>query len=168
MNMDFHRRSSRQARPAFPEEAGAHHPRCVEMAEAMREGAATFKLMLGAGFTSAEIAEFFEEARRIATERSVRHVSARPDALEDVILKAREAIPNRPALPRGIEETQDTLLRWGRYCMARNALLLDPWPSQRERCLSLLRAYLDRSVMFAPSKDVVVAKAAESLPQVAQ
>lgn len=170
---DAYFRSSRQLRPVLPEADGAHHPRCLEMAEAMRDlfaahGGVRFRDLIGAGFTWAELTEYHDEAGRLAGEASVRQISPRADALEDVVLKAREAIPNRPALPRGIEETQDTLVRWGRYCMARSALLLDPWPSQRERCLALLRAYLDRSAMFSPSKDVVVAKVAETLPEVMQ
>jgi len=52
--------------------------------------------------------------------------------------------------------------------MARSAMTLDPWASQRERCLQLLRAYLDRSTMFEPSKRTVVEAVAATLPKVAQ
>ena len=165
---DFRMGRSAQTRPVDPDAVGDVHPRCAEMAEAMREGQTTFKLLLGAGFTSAEIAEFFAEAGRIANERSVRHVSPRPDALEDVIRKAREAVPNRPPLPRGTEETQAVLIAWAQYCQARNALVLYAWPPLAEHCLALLSAYLDRSGMFAPSKRAVVAAVADTLPKVPQ
>lgn len=163
----FHR-SSRQTRPIHPEAGADVHPRCLEMAEAMREGANTWKGLVAAQFTPAEINLHYQRAHDLALEMSVRQISVRADTLEDVIRKAREAIPNRPPLPRGIEETQDTLIRWGLYCQARTALTIDPWPSQRERCLDLLRTYLNRSEMFPPSKNTAIAKVAEGFPKVIQ
>lgn len=163
----FHR-SSRQTRPIHPEAGADVHPRCLEMAEAMREGANTWKGLVAAQFTPAEINLHYQRAHDLALEMSVRQIAVRADTLEDVIRKAREAIPNRPPLPRGIEETQDTLIRWGLYCQARAALTIDPWPSQRERCLDLLRTYLNRSEMFTPSKNTAIAKVAEGFPKVIQ
>jgi hypothetical protein len=159
---------SAQARVVDPDAPGAEHPRCLEMAEAMREGADTFKLLVRGGFTAAEIAEYAVEAGRIAAERAVRHVRPRPDAMEDVVCKAREAVPSRPPLPRGIEETQAVLVAWARYCQARNALMLYAWAPLREHCLTLLDAYLDRSDMFAPSRRAVVQAVADSPPKVTQ
>lgn len=161
-------RPSRQMRPIHPEAGENLHPRCIEMAEAMREGADTFRGLVGRGFSAQEITAFHEAAQALARENSVRHLNMRPDAIEDIIDKARHAVPNRPPLPRGIEETQATLVAWSRYCAARSALTLDPWATQRERCLSILRAYLDRAEIFEPIKQRIIEAVAETLPQVAQ
>jgi len=164
----YHRRPSMQTRPIHPEDDGEIHPRCREMADAMREGADTFKALTAAHFSPAEITAHHEQARALAGEASVRHISLRPDDLADIIEKARIAMPNRPPLPRGAEETQAMLVLWSRYCMARAALTLDPWASQRERCLATLRAYLDRTAIFEPSKRAVVKAVEDTLPKVIQ
>lgn len=157
-----------QTRPIHPEAGADVHPRCAEMAESMREGANTWKALVAAGYSPAEINLHYHRAHDLALERSVRQIASRADTLEDVIRKACDAIASRPPLPRGLEETQDTLVRWGLYCQSRASLTLDPWSGQRERCLNLLRAYLDRSEMFTPSKNTVIASVAEVLPKVAQ
>jgi hypothetical protein len=168
---NFHR-FSRQPRPLHPEDGnGSIHPRCLEMAETMRDlfaagGGVRAKDLVGAGFTWAEIAEYRDEAAKLAGEASVRHLSMRPDALEDVIQKAREAIANRLPLPRGTSETQVTIVAWNNYCRARQALTLYPWASLREECLRLLRLYLDHTAMFEPSKRTVIEAVAIKLPQV--
>jgi hypothetical protein len=173
MDTDTFRRFSRQKRAVLPEDcAGTVHPRCLEMAETMRDlfaagGGVRHKDIVAAGFTWAEIAEFRDEAAKLAAEASVRHLHARPDALEDVIGKAREAIANRPPLPRGTAEDQATIVTWNNYCRARQALTLYPWASLREECLRLLRLYLDRTAIFEPSKRTVIEAVAASLPQVA-
>jgi hypothetical protein len=161
-------RFSRQIRPIHPEANADIHPRAVEMAEAVREGDDTFRALQGRGFSAREIKDFSEAALHLARENSVRHLTQRPDALEDVIDKAKTAMPNRPPLPRGTAETQAVLTLWGRYCMARTALTFDPWPSQRERCLAILRTYLDRTQLFEHSKKQVVEAVAASFPKVAQ
>jgi hypothetical protein len=162
-------RRSQQARPVWPEgEVDAAHPRCAEMAEAMREGYVTFKDLLGQGFKPDEITEFFAQAGNVARDRIVRQVAPRCDMIADVIDKAKMAMPNRPPLPRGITETQAVLTAWNGYCQARVALTFDPWSSQRERCLRLLRAYLDRSELFAQMKDEIVNAVADSFPPVMQ
>lgn len=66
------------------------------------------------------------------------------------------------------QETQATLVRWSLYCQARAALTLYPWASLREQCLGLLRQYLDRSEMFSPPKNLVIAKVGQTLPKVMQ
>jgi len=161
-------RFSPQTRPVHPEEGADVHPRCREMAETMREGHGTFKALVAAGFSVQEINLHRQRAHDLALDLSVRQVAPRADSFEDVVQKAREAIASRPPLPRGIEETQDTLVRWSLYCQARAALQLYPWSSLREQCLALLRLYLDRSEMFNSAKNSAIAKAAESLPKVMQ
>ncbi len=161
-------RFTAQTRPIHPEAGADAHPRCREMADAMREGPTSFKDLVAAGFSSSEINLHYERAHALALELSVRQVAPHTDSMEDVVQKAREAIPSRPPLPRGIEETQDTLVRWGLYCQARAALTLYPWSSLREQCLALLRRYLDRSVMFTSSKNTAIALVADSLPKVMQ
>ena len=166
---DDYFRSSRQTRPVLPEgDPGGVPARCTEMAEAMREGHTTFKALRAEGFTVAEITEYHAFAAALATERSTRQISLRPDELADIIDKARVAMPNRPPLPRGMGETQATFTAWNRYCQARAALTLDPWPTQRERCLAILRSYLDRSALFAPVKAEIVNAVAASYPMVVQ
>lgn len=173
MEAQPYHRPSRQMRQVNPDHAGEVHMRCAEMAETMRDlfasgGGVRSKDLIGAGFTWAEVLEYREQAAKIAAQASVRHVHMRPDALEDVIQKAREAIANKPALPRGTEETQATIIAWNNYCRARQALTLDPWSSQRERCLTILRIYLDRTEIFEPSKCTVIEAVAASLPKVDQ
>ena len=170
MQHDFyHRGRSRQIRADWPEHGEQPHPRMVEMAEFMREqGSVQFKDLLRAGFTVAEITEHAGAARTLATEESVRHVDIRPDLLADIIDKAKIAMPNRPPLPRGMTETQAVLTAWSAYCRTTAALAMDPWPSQRERCLAMLRRYLDRSELFDHTKRSIVEAVAASYPAVAQ
>jgi len=161
-------RFSAQTRPVHPEEGADVHPRCREMAETMREGHGTFKGLIAAGFSAQEINLHRQRAHDLALDLSVRQVASRADSFEDVVRKACEAIASRPPLPRGLEETQDTLVRWSLYCQARAALTIYPWSSLREQCLALLRCYLDRSEMFASVKNAAVARVAESFPKVMQ
>ncbi|MDX8513574.1 hypothetical protein [Mesorhizobium captivum] len=167
--LDYHRPSP-QTRAVLPEECGEVHPRCIEMAEAMRElngtsGGVRFADLIRAGFTSAEIVEFKEQAGKLATELSTRQISIRPDLMADIIEKARQAMPNRLPLPRDTKETQALVVAWGRYCAARGALLIDPWPSQRERCLTILSAYLDKLPIFPTARKAVLAAVDETLPK---
>ncbi|MER8403599.1 hypothetical protein NKH16_02405 [Mesorhizobium sp. M1307] len=164
---------STQTRPVFPEQADDAHPRCREMAEAMRElfsvgGGVRSKDLVGAGFSWAEIVEFKDAAAKLAADASVRQITSRPDLLADIIEKARSPIPNRPPLPRDTKETQALLVAWGGYCTARAALWLDPWSGQRERCLSLLSLYLNRLPIFPANRETVMRAVEQTLPQVAQ
>lgn len=139
-------RASAQLRPEWPDtpltvDPDTMHPRAVELADALRDGITTFRGLIGAGFTCAEIAEFHPEARALASAKSVRQVSPGADRLSDMVAKANAAIANRLPLPKGGSETQAAVLAWSRYCAARAAFTLDPWPSQRERCLDLLRGF---------------------------
>ncbi|BCH20142.1 hypothetical protein [Mesorhizobium sp. L-2-11] len=171
MHADY--RSSPQARPVFPESADDAHPRCREMAEAMRElfsvgGGVRSKDLVGAGFSWTEIVEFRDAAARLATDASVRQITSRPDLMADIIEKARAPMPNRPPLPRDTKETQARLVDWGRYCTARAARVLDPWPGQRERCLNLLSLYLNRLPIFPANRETVLRAVEQTLPQVSQ
>ncbi|TIS78115.1 MAG: hypothetical protein E5W94_11055 [Mesorhizobium sp.] len=164
---------SPQTRPVFPEQADDAHPRCREMAEAMRElfsvgGGVRSKDLIGSGFTWAEIAEFSDAAAKLAYDASVRHLTSRPDLLADIIEKARAPLPNRPPLPRDTKETQALLVAWGAYCAARASLVLDPWPGQRERCLALLSRYLNQLPIWQANRTTVVLAVEQTLPQVAQ
>ncbi|MBZ9852832.1 hypothetical protein LB566_03420 [Mesorhizobium sp. CA13] len=168
-----HHRPSLQTRPDLPENGGEAHPRCLEMAETLRDlfaagGGVRPKDLVGAGFTWAEILEFKDEASRLATESSTRQVSIRPDLMADIVEKARQAIPNRLPLPRDTTQTQALTIAWGKYCAARGALLVDPWPGQRERCILVLSAYLDRLPIFPTIRKAVLTAVEETLPRVAQ
>lgn len=157
-----------QTRPDWPDtvlavDPDAMHPRAVEMAEAMREGVATFRGLIGAGFTAAEIAEFHAEAKVLATGLSVRQVSPGADLLAEMVAKAKAAIKNHRPMPKGATETQALFVAWERYCLARNAYVLDQWGGQRERCLDLLRAYFRTTPAGEAVTDHVVRAVAETL-----
>ena len=166
-------RSSAQTRAVPPESGGDAHPRCLEMSEAMRDlfavGGGVRRLdLIGAGFTQAEIAEFEEAAARMATASSTRQVTRRPDLLPDIIDKARQAMPNRPPLPRRTTQTQANVGARGRDCAARAPSIVDPRSAQRERCLSILSSYLDLLPLFPLHKSEVLKAVGETLPQVRQ
>lgn len=168
-------RASAQTRPVLPEGLdGAPHPRAVALADAMLDiaalghGGATFKDLIGAGFTSAEIIEHGEAAQKIANEKGTRQVAPSPDRLADMIEKARAAVPYRLPLPEGVGETQALFLSWGRYCAARAAFLIDPWPGQRERCIEVLFAYLDRLPLFPRDRKKIAMRVSATLQKVAQ
>lgn len=147
-------RPSSQSRPEWPDvphtlDAEAMHPRAVEMAQSMREGADTFRGLIGAGFTHAEITEFHREAKALATSMSTVQRSPGGDLLSDLVTKAQVAAEHQRPMPRGTTETQALLIAWSCYCRARNAFVLDPWPSQRERCLVLLAGYMRQTAAGA-------------------
>jgi hypothetical protein len=156
-----------------PEAHGEPHPRAVEMADTMLDIAAlghgvTFKDLIGAGFTSAEVIEHHEEARRIAADRAVYRTSQEPDRLADMIEKARAPLPHKLPLPKGAGENQALVLAWGRYCAARGAYLLDTWSGQRERCIALLTDYLAKIPLFTKERKKIVLAVAETLARAAQ
>ncbi len=139
-------RASMQSRPDWPDavlsrDPETMHPRAVEMAQAMREGSGTFRDLVAAGFTVAEITEFNREAKALATTLSARQMSPGADRLSELAEKARAAIENRPPMPKGATETQPLLVAWSAYCRAIAAYKLDRWPAQRERCLKQLEAF---------------------------
>lgn len=167
MHAEF--RPSSQIRTVFPEMDETAHPRACEMAEAMREftalgnGGPTFRDLIRAGFTSAEIAEHHRQAERIATERGTRQVTPDADRLAELVAKAIAPLPNRLPLPANTSETQALYVAWGHYCVARGAYLLDPWPGQRERCLDKLRDYFNRLPLHPRSRKDITLKVAAAL-----
>lgn len=161
-------RFSAQPRPDWPDtpltvDPDAMHPRAVEMAQAMREGLHTFRDLIGAGYTTAEIAEFKDEAKALATSLSTRQASPGADRLSEMVAKATAAIANRMPLPKGASETQKAYLAWNRYCAAVAAFRLDPWPAQRERCLDLLRTYFSATPAGPAVTGYVVGETASSM-----
>lgn len=166
---------------------GKPHPRAKAMASVMQDiaasgGGVVFRDLAQAGFTAAEIIEHHVEAARLAAEASTREVAPEGDRVPDIIARARAPLPNRPPvvrLPllrqaqdeeggnphgepracRGVEPDDPHLRNaWGRYCAARAAYLLDPWVSQRERCMALLERCLDMLPLLPRQKnDVLVA-----------
>lgn len=165
-------RPSRHVRPELPEGMGTPHPRAVELADAMLDIAAlghgvSFKDLISAGFTAAEIVEFNREADRLATARRERQLTIRPDLAADIKLKLREAHCGHLPLPRDTEETQPLVILWGSYCAARAAYRLDPTEAQRQRCLDLANAYLAKMPAIYPSiRTGILADLAAHLPKV--
>ena len=154
---------SRQVRPVHPEGASLPHPRAAEMADTILDvkavgGNCRFKDLLASGFTSAEVTEFYREAEALALARQTRQIRPEPDRLADMIMKAQEAVPNRLPLPAGQGESTALVLAWGHYCAARAALLIDPWSSQRERCIERLQLYLDKCRLY-PRERKTIARA---------
>lgn len=146
------------------------HPRALEMAEAMREiaaigGGVTYRDLVGAGFTAAEIIEHHPAAERLAKDASTRQVSPSPDLMAEMVDKARQAWPNRMPLPAGARENQALFQHWGRYCAARAAYKLDCWSGQRERCLDTLTDFLDRLPLLPRDRKQIVRAVAATLAQ---
>ncbi len=140
-------RFSAQSRSFHPDAFEPPHPRAVEMAEKMREeagafGSSTFAGLVQAGFTQAEIVEHEPVARALAGAAFVRQVAPPGDRVPDIIEKAIAAAAHRMPRLAGPEAGEAAAEAWGRYCLARAAFKLDPWPSQQERCLVLLDRFL--------------------------
>lgn len=154
--------------PAWPDapatvDPAKAHPRAVEMAEALREGVATFTEILARGFSGAEIVEHFADAKALAEKLSSRQVFPGADLVPEMVAKAKAAIVNQPPMPAGARDNQVLFMSWGRYCAARNAFLVDPWDSQRERCADLLRAYFRLTPLQPALIDRVVRAAVASM-----
>lgn len=143
------------------------------MADTMRDlfavgGGVRIEDLARAGFTNFEILEFRDDAARLATVASIKQITIRPDLLEDMIEKARHAAPNRLPLPTDAEPTRGLVQSWGNYCAARGALLLDPWPGQRERCVTVLANYLESLPIFPAIRASVLKAVEASMPRVSQ
>jgi hypothetical protein len=162
-------RPSSQIRAVFPEMDETPHPRANDMAEAMRDftalgnGGPTFRDLIAAGFTSAEIAEHNRIAQQLATERGTKQVTIEGDRMADLVAKSVAPLPNCLPLPAGVAETQALYMMWGQYCAARGAYLLDTWTGQRERCLEKLRDYLNRLPLHPRSRKDIILKVAGAL-----
>jgi len=131
--------------PEHLDPTAGQHPRCIAMAEFMREhqNGCHFRDLRNAGFTAVDIRDHVEAAESLAAKLSIRQVSAGGDELADMRLKAREAVQNFRPMPRGTKDTQSLYVAWGAYCAARQALALDPLENeaQKERCVAKLEAY---------------------------
>lgn len=149
------------------------HPRAVDMANTILDLNAispgvTYRDLIGAGYTSAEIIEHHPEAEKIAADRAVYRRAEDPDRLADMIAKARSPLPNKLPLPRCTKETQALFIAWGRYCAARSAYLIDPWPGQREHCLERLTTYLHKIPLFPRERKDILIATARALQEVSQ
>ncbi|MBN9044650.1 MAG: hypothetical protein J0H18_03155 [Rhizobiales bacterium] len=178
MNIPFNQKAH-QPRPASPvrntdpraAETTAHTV-AVIMARAMQDiaasrGSVQFRDLIGAGFTSSEIIEFHGQASRLATEWSAEKRTAPFDAIEDMKLKIREPLPNRPPMTENLTTSPEFFEAWGRYCAGRAALLLDPWAPQRERCLMLLHGFLNMLPLLPVERKRLLDAADQSLPKIA-
>ncbi|TIN84330.1 hypothetical protein [Mesorhizobium sp.] len=137
------------ARRADDPELRRFHPRAVELADALREAAgcgdcATEKDMVMAGFSVAEIVEHAAEAKQIIAETFVKQVAPSFDRVPEIIQKALDAVAHQMPVTGGLteSETDAAATEWRRYCVARSAFKLDPWWSQSERTLTMLRRFL--------------------------
>jgi hypothetical protein len=139
-----------EARPQWPDaphtlDPDLMHPRAIEMAQAMREGATRYNELAGAGFSPQEISRFAADARSLARTLSTRQVDPGGDLLSEMVDKAKAAAHWQMPLPRGTSETQALALAWAAYCKAMAAHVMDPWPTQRERCVALLEGFFART-----------------------
>lgn len=137
---------SPQPRPEWPDaphmiDPDLMHPRAVEMAQAMREGATRYDDIAGAGFSPQEIKRFGADARTLARTLATRQISPGGDRLSEMADKALAAIEGQWPVWKGTGETQALVVSWGAYCRARNAFVLDPSDAQRLRCIEKLTAF---------------------------
>lgn len=141
-------RPSPQTRPVYPE-TETRHPRAIELADAIREIAggglgATEKDISMLGFSVGEIIEHLPLAKIIIAESFVREIQPSgdrvPQIIEKAMLSAAHIMPKTAGLDPASEDTAEKL--WRAYCSARAAFKLDPWWSQSERCLAMLKSFL--------------------------
>ncbi|RWQ35495.1 MAG: hypothetical protein EOS20_18475 [Mesorhizobium sp.] len=145
-------RFSDARRDQHPEHgSGTRHPRAVQLADALREIAgcgegATDKDMSMLGFSVGEIIAFLPEAKLILAESFVRDIAPIgdrvPQIIEKALASAAHIMPKTAGLDSASEDVAET--EWRRYCIARSAFKLDPWWSQSERCLALLKTFLKK------------------------
>ncbi|MER8786849.1 hypothetical protein NKH71_03110 [Mesorhizobium sp. M0983] len=142
-------RPSPQTRPVYPETETTRHPRAIELADAIREIAggglgATEKDISMLGFSVGEIIEHLPMAKIIIAESFVREIQPAgdrvPQIIEKALLSAAHIMPKTAGLDPASEDAAEKL--WRTYCSARAAFKLDPWWSQSERCLALLKSFL--------------------------
>lgn len=160
--MQTQARPSPQIRAGHPFDVEPPHPRAVEMADALRElrganGSALPGDLRRAGFSTGEIVEYQDAAVKLADGAWTRYVSAAPDLLADMRLKARDAVPDHPPSPKGTRAGQVFHLTWRAYCRARLAHGVDPCDEQREYCLRRLRAFFATTPLGANQVADVVA-----------
>lgn len=161
-------RPSPQPRAVHPE-ATARHPRAIELADAMREVAGcgtgpSEKDMVMAGFSVGEIIEHLPVAKLVLAESFVREVTPPgdrvPQIIEKAIASAAHIMPKTAGLDAASEDAAEKI--WRRYCAARAAFKLDPWWSQGERCLEILKSFLRKlPLMEREANRVIFAVATE-------
>lgn len=158
-------RPSHQTRPVFPDTVLTVHLRAVEMADVLRErtgegGGVTEADLVAAGFTLSEIAEHFRDAAKLAASMLIRRAPEPGDRVPDIVTKVIAAAIHRMPVTAGFtaepDEADAMVEDWARFCTARAAWKLDPWPSQRERCLSLLDRFLRRLPLLPVETNRVV------------
>ncbi|PRD42349.1 hypothetical protein C5748_16275 [Phyllobacterium phragmitis] len=160
---------ARADNPRGPDEKP--HRRAIEMATVMQDiaasrGAATFRDMISAGFTTAEIIEFGGQAQNLAAEWKSESRSGAFDCIEEMAIKVRQPLPNRPPMTENYMTSPGFFLAWGKYCAGRAALLLDPWAAQRERCLCLLQEFLNTLPLLPAERARLVQAADSTLPKI--
>lgn len=148
------------------------HLRAIEMARAMQDiaashGAATFLDLTRAGFTSAEIIEFGIQAQNLAAEWKSESRKGAYDNIEDMAMKVREPMPNRPPMTENFLTSSAFFESWGRYCAGRAALMLDPWAAQRERCIVHLGQFLNKLPLLPAERARLMQAAEKTLPKIA-
>ncbi|MCR5941081.1 hypothetical protein FG152_09630 [Ochrobactrum sp. XJ1] len=149
----------------------APHLRAMEMAKAMQDiaassGAATFKDLIRAGFTSAEIIEFGTQAQHLAAEWKSESRKPVHDNLADMVMKVRQPVPNRPPMTDNLITSTPFFEAWGRYCASRAALMLDPWAPQRERCICVLQEFLNFLPLLPAERARLTTAAEQTLPKI--
>ena len=170
---------ARSFRPIYPIRATdprspetTPHLRAIEMAKTMQDvaasrGAATLRDLLNAGFTSAEIIEFGIQAQNLAAEWKSESRKGAYDNIEDMAMKVREPMPNRPPMTENFLTSSTFFEAWGRYCAGRAALMLDPWAAQRERCIVHLGQFLSMLPLLPAERARLMQAAEKSLPKIA-
>ncbi len=146
--------------------------RAIEMAKTMQDiaasnGAATFLDLTRAGFTSAEIIEFGIQAQNLAAEWKSESRKGAYDNIQDMVMKVREPMPNRPPMTENFLTSSAFFEAWGRYCAGRAALMLDPWAAQRERCIVHLGRFLNLLPLLPAERARLVQSAEKTLPKIA-
>ena len=166
------------SRPSFPirntDPCGPEstpHLRAIEMAKTMQDiaassGAATFKDLIRAGFTSAEIIEFGTQAQHLAAEWKSESRKPIHDNLADMVMKVRQPVPNRPPMTVNLITSTQFFEAWGRYCASRAALMLDPWAPQRERCICVLQEFLNFLPLLPAERARLTLAAEQTLPKI--
>lgn len=147
----------------------ARAKRAAAMADALLElrgsnGGVTDHDLLQKGFTSHEIADLGDEAVELARVTGLRRDwPEQPMTLNDVITRARYALPQFPPVMGGQILSNDAREFWGRYCTAVSAHMTDPWVAQRERCLSRLKHFLGQLPLLPREINRVVTDVADHL-----
>ncbi|KAB0571248.1 hypothetical protein [Brucella pituitosa] len=171
--------SARSFRPVYPSRAAdprgsetTPHLRAIEMAKTMQDvaasrGAATLRDLLNAGFTSAEIIEFGIQAQNLAAEWKSESRKGAYDNIEDMVMKVREPMPNRPPMTENFLTSSAFFEAWGLYCAGRAALMLDPWAAQRERCIVHLGRFLNMLPLLPAERARLMQSAEKTLPKIA-